>query len=71
MYEHGIALQNTQIDINGLDTTGLDWGQGGDKDQWNRLFLLPEFLFLLGFAFRGFFGGSVYANACYHHPAVQ
>ena len=34
--EHGIALQNTQIDINGLDTTGLDWGQGGDKDQWNR-----------------------------------
>ncbi len=34
--EHGIALNNTQIDINGLDTTGLDWGQGGDKDEWNR-----------------------------------
>lgn len=34
--EHGIALQNQQIDLNGLDTTGLDWGQGGDKDQWNR-----------------------------------
>lgn len=34
--EHGITLQNTQIDLNGLDTTGLDWGQGGDKDQWNR-----------------------------------
>lgn len=34
--EHGIVLQNQQIDLNGLDTTGLDWGQGGDKDQWNR-----------------------------------
>ena len=34
--EHGIVLQNQQVDLNGLDTTGLDWGQGGDKDQWNR-----------------------------------
>ena len=34
--ENGIVLQNQQIDLNGLDTTGLDWGQGGDKDQWNR-----------------------------------
>lgn len=34
--ENGIVLQNPQIDLNGLDTTGLDWGQGGDKDQWNR-----------------------------------
>lgn len=34
--ENGIVLQNQQIDLNGLDTTGLDWGQGGDLDQWNR-----------------------------------
>lgn len=34
--EKGIVLQNQQLDLNGLDTTCLDWGQGGDKDQWNR-----------------------------------
>ena len=34
--EKGIVLQNTQLDLNGLDTACLDWGQGGDKDQWNR-----------------------------------
>ncbi|NBH12617.1 polysaccharide deacetylase [Lachnospiraceae bacterium] len=34
--ENGIVLQNQQIDLNGLDTTCLDWGQGGDLDQWNR-----------------------------------
>ncbi|MCI8484597.1 MAG: polysaccharide deacetylase family protein [Lachnospiraceae bacterium] len=34
--ENGIVLQNQQIDLTGLDTTSLDWGQGGDKDQWNR-----------------------------------
>ena len=34
--ELGIALENQPVDLNGLDTTGLDWGQGGDKDQWNR-----------------------------------
>lgn len=34
--ENGIVLENQQIDLNGLDTTGLDWGQGGDLDQWNR-----------------------------------
>ena len=34
--ENGIVLQNQQIDLNGLDTTCLDWGQGGDLDEWNR-----------------------------------
>lgn len=34
--ENGFVLQNEQIDLNGLDTTCLDWGQGGDLDQWNR-----------------------------------
>jgi len=34
--KNGIVLENQQIDLNGLDTTGLDWGQGGDLDQWNR-----------------------------------
>lgn len=34
--ENGIVLQNQQIDLTSLDNTGLDWGQGGDKDQWNR-----------------------------------
>ena len=34
--ENGIVLENQQIDLNALDTTGLDWGQGGDLDQWNR-----------------------------------
>ncbi|MEY8392518.1 polysaccharide deacetylase family protein [Lachnospiraceae bacterium 45-W7] len=34
--ENGFVLQNQQIDLNGLDTTCLDWGQGGDLDQWNR-----------------------------------
>lgn len=34
--EHGIVLANQQIDLSGLDTSGLDWGQGGDLDQYNR-----------------------------------
>lgn len=34
--EHGIVLENEQIDLNGLDTTCLDWGQGGDLDEYNR-----------------------------------
>ena len=34
--ENGFALENQQVDINGLDTTRLDWGQGGDLDEWNR-----------------------------------
>lgn len=34
--ENGIVLENEQIDLNGLDTTCLDWGQGGDLDEWNR-----------------------------------
>lgn len=32
----GFTLENQQVDINGLDTTRLDWGQGGDLDEWNR-----------------------------------
>lgn len=34
--ENGIVLENEQIDLNGLDTACLDWGQGGDLDEWNR-----------------------------------
>lgn len=34
--ENGIVLENEQIDLNGLDTTCLDWGQGGDLDEYNR-----------------------------------
>lgn len=34
--EHGFVLENDQIDLNGLDTTCLDWGQGGDLDEYNR-----------------------------------
>ena len=34
--EHGIVLENEQIDLSGLDTTCLDWGQGGDLDEYNR-----------------------------------
>lgn len=34
--ENGFVLENQQMDINGLDTTRLDWGQGGDLDEWNR-----------------------------------
>ena len=34
--ENGIVLNNQQIDLNGLDTACLDWGQGGDLDQWTR-----------------------------------
>ena len=34
--ENGIVLANEQIDLNGLDTTCLDWGQGGDLDEYNR-----------------------------------
>lgn len=34
--EHGIVLENQQIDLNGLDTSCLDWGQGGDLDEYNR-----------------------------------
>lgn len=34
--EHGFVLENEQIDLNGLDTTCLDWGQGGDLDEYNR-----------------------------------
>lgn len=34
--ENGFTLENQQMDINGLDTTRLDWGQGGDLDEWNR-----------------------------------
>ncbi len=34
--ENGFVLENQQIDVNGLDTTRLDWGQGGDLDEWNR-----------------------------------
>ncbi len=34
--ENGIVLQNEQFALDGLDTTKLDWGQGGDKDEWNR-----------------------------------
>ncbi len=34
--ENGFVLQNQQIDLNGLDTACLDWGQGGDLDEWNR-----------------------------------
>lgn len=34
--EHGFVLENEQIDLNGLDNTCLDWGQGGDLDEYNR-----------------------------------
>ena len=34
--KNGIVLENQQIDLNGLDTTGLDWGQGRYLEQWNR-----------------------------------
>lgn len=34
--KNGFVLQNTQISLDGLDATSLDWGQGGDKDQYNR-----------------------------------
>lgn len=34
--ENGFVLENEQIDLNGLDTTCLDWGQGGDLDEYNR-----------------------------------
>ncbi len=34
--ENGIVLANEQIDLNGLDTACLDWGQGGDLDEYNR-----------------------------------
>ena len=34
--KNGIVLENQQIDLNGLDTTCLDWGQGGDLDEYNR-----------------------------------
>lgn len=33
---NGIVLENEQIDLNGLDTSCLDWGQGGDLDEYNR-----------------------------------
>lgn len=34
--KNGFVLQNTQISLEGLDATSLDWGQGGDKDEYNR-----------------------------------
>lgn len=34
--KNGIVLANEQIDLNGLDTSCLDWGQGGDLDEYNR-----------------------------------
>lgn len=34
--KNGIVLENEQVDLNGLDTSCLDWGQGGDLDEYNR-----------------------------------
>ncbi|MGN0483155.1 MAG: polysaccharide deacetylase family protein [Lachnospiraceae bacterium] len=34
--ENGFVLNNSPIDFSALDTTTLDWGQGGDKDEYNR-----------------------------------
>lgn len=34
--KNGFVLENQQVDLNGLDTSCLDWGQGGDLDEWNR-----------------------------------